>query len=348
MPGVRAYLGAVVLAAVLMAASSASSQRAKAPAPLRHVFVIMLENHSQGAVVGNPNAPYITHLAHTYARAAGYLGVTHPSQPNYVSLFSGSNWWLNSDSPSNRYNHTNLVDQLQAHRLTWTAYMESMPKAGFLGSYWPSASKSLYVNRHNPFILFRDVRRSSSRRSHIKPYTRFARDMGRRSVPNLVWISPNLCHDMHGLHGPPCPYGYRNPADDSLKRKADAFVRHAVRTIMLSPAWKQPSVILILSDESTESGADNAAGGHVSAAACCDSPVLPPGYPWPKWTGGPLGGGSAVAVIVANRGKRHFVNSVKYNHFSVLATIEHAWGLGYLGYAADRRQVPRLDVFLRR
>jgi hypothetical protein len=341
----RARLAFLALLVLLATVAAAGSQGAR-PAPLRHVFLIMLENHSQGAVVGNPNAPFITRLARTYGRAAGYLGVTHPSQPNYVALFSGSNWWLNSDSPANRYNHTNLVDQLEAHHFTWAAYMESMPKTGYLGPVYPP-NTGLYVNRHNPFILFRDVRRSATRRWHIKPYTQFARDMRKRNVPNFVWISPNLCHDMHGTHGPPCPKGYNNPADNSLKRNADAFVLRAVRTIMASPAWKQPSVIFILSDESTENG-NPVNGGYISAAACCDSPVLPAGSPWPQWTGGPLGGGSAVAVIVANRGKRHYVNHTKYNHYSVLATIEHAWGLGYLVYAADSRQVPRMDVFLRR
>ena len=36
------------------------------------------------------------------------------------------------------------------------------------------------------------------------------------------------------------------------------------------------------------------------------------------------------------------------DHYSVLATIERAWGLGYLGYAADRREVPVMDTFLTR
>lgn len=338
----RLRIAAALLAALLLAGAAASSNRSRAG--LQHVFVIMLENHSQGAVVGNPNAPFITGLAHRYARGAGYLGVTHPSQPNYIALFSGSNWWLNSDSPNNRYNHTNLVDQLEAKHLSWAAYMESMPKAGYLGPSYPP-STGVYVNRHNPFILFRDIRRSFVRRRLIKPYGRFAADM-RRNVPNFVWISPNLCHDMHG-GPPPCPKGYNNAADNSLKRKADAFVKRAVKTIMASPAWKEPSVIFILSDESTETGLNPVTAGYASAAACCDSPVLPPGSPWPAWTGGPLGGGSAVAVIVANQGKRHYSNQVKYNHYSVLATIEHEWGLGYLGYASDRPQVPLMTVFLR-
>src|ERR1700675_536848 len=94
---------------------------------LKHIFVIMLENHSQASVIGDPNAPYITQLAHSNATAAQYYGVTHPSMPNYVASISGSNWFVNDDTPARRYAHTNLVDQLEANGLTWGAYMESMP-----------------------------------------------------------------------------------------------------------------------------------------------------------------------------------------------------------------------------
>jgi hypothetical protein len=60
---------------------------------VKHVFLIVLENHSEQSVIGAPNAPFITSLAHEYAPAASYYGVTHPSEPNYVALISGSNWW---------------------------------------------------------------------------------------------------------------------------------------------------------------------------------------------------------------------------------------------------------------
>ena len=61
---------------------------------------------------------------HQLARAArtrsptNYYGVTHPSEPNYVAAISGSNWFINNDNPSNRFNHTNIVDQLEAKQLT--------------------------------------------------------------------------------------------------------------------------------------------------------------------------------------------------------------------------------------
>jgi hypothetical protein len=81
---------------------------------------------------------------------------------------------------------------------------------------------------------------------------------------------------------------------------------------------------IFVTDETTETG-NVATGGYKDATACCDAPVLPEGAPLANgaaWQGGPYGGGSAVAIVVANRGKRHFSNRVPYNHYSLLATIE--------------------------
>ncbi|MBA3717130.1 MAG: hypothetical protein H0W87_02730 [Actinobacteria bacterium] len=350
----RAVAAAALLVAVLAVAAARPS--GSGPTRLEHIFVIMLENHSDESVVGDVNAPFITRLARRYGHAARYYGVTHTSLPNYIALTSGSNWWVNDDAPSHRFPHRNLIDQLEAKHLSWVAYMESMPKTGYLGPYYPSHKVSVYVARHNPFILYPRIRKHRERRSHIKPYTFFAADMRKETVPNLVWISPNICHDMHGGvtvryrkgDGSPCPSGYDNPADASLKRKADAFVKAAVRTIMRSPAWSEPSAIFILSDETTETGRAST-GGYKDATGCCDSPyfagkaVLSSGL---VWNGGMYGGGSAVGVIVSNVGKRHFVSKRAFNHYSTLATIEKNWDLGYLAYAADRAQVPALDVFL--
>jgi hypothetical protein len=356
---VRRVLTAAAVAVLAVTALAGGS--ASAPSPrLEHVFVIMLENHSDASVIGDPHAPFITSLARRYGHAAGFHGVTHTSLPNYIALTSGSNWWINNDNPLNRFPHRNLVDQLEEHGLTWVAYMESMPKTSYLGSFWPNFKTGIYVNRHNPFILYPAIRRHRERRRHIKPFTFFAAQMRREDVPNLVWISPNLCHDMHGgvtVHltngdGSPCPFAKQpgDSNDEALKRKADAFVRSAVRTIMGSPAWREPSAIFILTDETTDTGRVST-GGYKDATGCCDSPVLSAGSTLAngaKWKGGTYGGGSAVGIVVANVGPRHFVSKRGFNHYSVLATIEENWDLGYLGYAADRAQVPLMDAFLRR
>ena len=149
----------VSLVGVLVAPSAANtlaSSDSSANNRLEHIFVIMLENHSQSSVIDNANAPYITSLAHTYAMASHYYGVTHPSLPNYVAAISGSNWFTNDDQPSNRFDHRNLVDQLEAHHISWGAYMDTLPSVGFTGNQYP-ANAALYVNKHNPFVLFNDI-----------------------------------------------------------------------------------------------------------------------------------------------------------------------------------------------
>jgi hypothetical protein len=347
-----------------------ASAQTIAPA-VKHIFVIMLENHSQSSVIGDVNAPYITNLAHTTAMATNYFGVTHPSMPNYVAAISGSNWFVNDDNPANRFDHTNLVDQLEANRLTWGAYMESMPSAGYLNDFWPSSSQQLYASKHNPFVLFNDIRSNPARLAHDKPYTALAGDLAKeQTTPNFVWITPNQCHDMHGgvftavapdgSDGTPCPFGSaKDDANDAaLKQKADAFVRGAVTTIEASPAWKGGSAaIFILTDENDFTG-NAATDGWESAAGCCDSPILPAGFQFlgsnglpdgKTWAGGMYGGGLIPAIVVTNKGKTGgYVNDTPFNHYSLLATIEQAWRLGYLGNASDRAQVPTMADFLTR
>src|SRR5436309_2377444 len=135
---------------------SGGVKRSHAVGHLKHVFVIVLENHSKAGVIGDPNTPQITALADHFGVAGQYFGVTHPSEPNYVAMIAGDNFGINNDSPSNRFDATNLVDQLQARGYTWGAYMESMPTAGYLGDFWPSSSDPLYASKHNPFVLFND------------------------------------------------------------------------------------------------------------------------------------------------------------------------------------------------
>jgi phosphatidylinositol-3-phosphatase len=381
--------GAVVLAAIVVAAIAASGGSAKRAwhhephgPKLNHVFVIVLENHSQGSVIGDPAAPYITSLAHTYGMASNYYGVTHPSEPNYVAAISGSNWFVNDDNPNNRFDHTNLVDQLEQHHKTWAAYMESMPSAGYLGNNYPDAAAlppsgaQLYVSKHNPFVLFNDIRTDPTRLANVKPYSDFASDLAGNHVADFVWISPNQCHDMHGgvnVHvaadgsdGTPCPFNNTagDANDQSLKAKADAFTQSAVQTIMSSKAWSEGhSAIFVISDENDFVSANGPINdGWESAAGCCDSPLLPNGYQFLNSSGIPdghvwscpfganpactYGGGLVPAIIVTNKGPRGLTSNAPYNHYSLLRTIEQNWRLGYLENAADETQVHSMSEFL--
>ncbi|HEX8095771.1 alkaline phosphatase family protein [Jatrophihabitans sp.] len=316
---------------------------------LDRIFVIMLENHSQSSVIDDPNAPYLTSLAHTYAMADHYYGVTHPSMPNYLAAIAGDNFGIQDDNDQNIVNldRRNLVDQLQAHHIRWDAYFDTLP-ANKLARFGPEVggvSVPLYAKKHNPFVLFDDVKNSPARMSHIRDYSRLGADLNSKAAPRFVWISPNQCNDMHGgvyvaVPGhpeAPCPYGSaKDDANDAaLKHKADMFVRGAVRTIMSSKAWTKRSAIVIVTDENDFTG-NAETGGWESAAGCCDSPYVEAGDPRVSatWPGGTYGGGLIPAIIVT-AGARHVVDHTPYNHYSLLTAIEDNWHLGHLGHAGD-------------
>jgi hypothetical protein len=326
---------------------------------VKHVFVIMLENHSAASVIGDKHNPYITSLAQHYASASKYYGVTHPSLPNYVALISGSNWFVNNDDENNRFSHTNLVDQLEAAQKTWAGYMEALPRNNKLIDFWPNSNTKLYASKHNPFVLFDNIRKDQARLTHVKPYTDLAADLeNEKTTPNFALIVPDQCNDMHGgvtTYVPghpetPCPYGTDNDKG-GLKEKADTFVKSAITQIMSSMAWKHTkSVIFIIADEGDENNKPAPNGGGDSPDGCCDSPIVPRGAPGIKsdWPGGIYGGGLVPAIVIVSKGgKSHgYMSSTSYNHYSLLATIESIWHLGLLGYASDTVQVKPMTEFL--
>lgn len=353
-----AGVGFVAAAAlsITIAGAGASPLPGHHPGPpsrpaLDHIFVIMLENHSQSSVIGDPNAPYITSLASSYSTADHYYGVTHPSMPNYIASIAGDNFGIQDDNDQNVVNldRTNLVDQLEAHHVSWDAYMDTLP-ANKLDRFGPTvngAQISLYAKKHNPFVLFDDVKNNAERMSSIRDYSALATDLNGHQAPQFVWITPNQCNDMHGgVSVPvaghpetPCPYGStKDDANDAaLKQKADTFVHGAVNTITHSRAWTRNSAIVIVTDEDDYTG-NSETGGWESPAGCCDSPYVPAGDPRVSaaWPGGTYGGGLIPAIVVTGAGPRHLVDHTPYNHYSLLTTIEDNWHLGHLGHAGDR------------
>lgn len=318
---------------------------------LDHIFVIMLENHSRSSVIDDPNAPFITDIAHRYGMADRYFGVTHPSMPNYLATISGENFGIHDDEDENVVNldRPNLVDQLEAHGRTWGAYMETLPadKTARFGPTLPDgAVVQLYAKKHNPFVLFDDVVSNPDRMARVKDYSTLGADLNSARPPDFVWISPNQCNDMHGgvnvaVPGhpeTPCPFGQAKDDvnDAALKHKADEFVRDAVETITSSRAWRGNSAIFVVTDENDFTGNEET-GGWESADGCCDSPYVPKGdrRVSADWPGGTYGGGLIPAVVVTTHGPRGLVSHTPYNHYSLLRTIEDSWGLGHLGHAGD-------------
>ena len=194
---------------------------------MNHVFVIMMENTSYNDLLSpsNPNTTFIQHLAATNGLATNYFGVTHVSLPNYIAATSGQTWGSNSDDIAQAplFNHQNLVDQLEAADVSWKAYMESCPSPV---TWWTQTPDGLYVRKHDPFLMYPDVYNNPARADNVVPLTQLGTDLSTGKVPQFVWITPNICNDMHG-GAPTCPFpsSPTDPIQAALYKDGDTFLR---------------------------------------------------------------------------------------------------------------------------
>src|SRR5918911_1277219 len=94
-----------------------------------HVVVVMEENHAYSEIIGSSQAPYINSLAAQGALMINSFALTHPSEPNYVELFSGANQGITGDGVDNpgSLSTPNLGQELLAKGLSWGAYIEDYP-----------------------------------------------------------------------------------------------------------------------------------------------------------------------------------------------------------------------------
>ncbi len=156
------------------------------------VIVVLLENEEQSAVLGSAAAPYFNGLARRYGTMTQSYAIGHPSLPNYLALTSGSTQRIESDCTECRVSARNIVDQLEAARISWKAYLEDLPSPCFLG-----AAHDGYAKKHNPFAYYADIVGSPGRCSHLVGFEQLRHDLRTGSMPTYVWITPNLCDDGH-------------------------------------------------------------------------------------------------------------------------------------------------------
>ena len=152
-----------------------------------HVIVVVFENHAYSQVIGSSSAPYINSLKTGGANLSQSFGETHPSQPNYYALFSGSTQGITDDScvTPGFSSAPNLASELIAAGKTWASYNESLPSQGST-----TCSSGKYARKHNPWIGFSNVPTSSA-----KTFAQFPTDY--TTLPQVSFVVPNLCSDMH-------------------------------------------------------------------------------------------------------------------------------------------------------
>src|SRR5690242_10517681 len=121
------------------------------PPRFDHVVVVIDENHSYSAVVGSSSAPYINNtLIAGGALFTNSVAITHPSQPNYLALFSGSTQGVVDDTcppPGSPYTTPNLGAALLANGFTFAGYSEDLPAVGST-----VCNNLQYWRKHNPWV----------------------------------------------------------------------------------------------------------------------------------------------------------------------------------------------------
>jgi phosphatidylinositol-3-phosphatase len=160
--------------------------------PPAHIAVILMENEEYSDVIGSPSAPYINRLARRYALARGMYAISHPSLPNYVALTGGSTFGISSDCTDCTVTGTSIVDQLAGAGISWRAYMEGLLRPCYTGAF-----AGEYAKKHDPFVYYTRVTGNPAACANVVPLGRLALDERAHTLPRFIWITPNLCHDMH-------------------------------------------------------------------------------------------------------------------------------------------------------
>jgi len=202
-----------------------------------HVVVAMFENHGFNQVIGSASASYLNRLAGEGALLTDAHGITHPSQPDYIALFSGSTHGVTNDScPHDFSGADNLGSQLVGAGLTFTGYSEGLPGQGFRGC----TGGDRYARKHSPWVDFTALPASAN-----LPFTEFPQDFA--TLPTVSFVIPNLCDDMHD-----CSVSI---GDAWLQAHLDQYVQWAM---------SHNSLLIVTWDEDEGSNPANG-GGHIPA-----------------------------------------------------------------------------------
>jgi acid phosphatase len=155
----------------------------------RHVVVVVEENRAYQQIIGDPQAPYLNSLSAQGARFTAFEAETHPSQPNYLALFSGSTQGVSDDDcPDHAFSAPNLGSELIAAGEGFTGYSESLPAVGST-----ACDTGEYARRHVPWADFSNLPASAN-----QPFTAFPRTpAGWAALPAVSFVIPNVEHDMH-------------------------------------------------------------------------------------------------------------------------------------------------------
>jgi phosphatidylinositol-3-phosphatase len=344
---------AIAFAGASLVPGAALAQNRRGAPPIRHVFVIVLENTGFDTTFHEGSrAPYLADsLPARGALLRQYYGIGHVSLDNYIAMISGlaptretqidcPRFIEFTDTAKARDGQPSgsgcvyperiqtVANQLEAKRFTWKAYMEDMganparesatcghPIIGYIDSTQRATPDDQYAAKHNPFVYFHSIIDHPACHANVVELSALEKNLQSvQATANYTFISPNLCHDGHDH---PC----RNGELGGLE-SANTFLETWVPRITSSPAFRD-GLLIITFDEAPS----------IDASSCC-SEATGPNTLRPGING--LGGGRVGAVMISPFIKPGTMSDAPYNHYAFLKSVEDIFGLSYLGYASQK------------
>jgi acid phosphatase len=268
---------------------------------IKHVVLIMEENHSYNAIIGvGTGAPYINSLARSCGIATAYHNITHPSLPNYIAITSATTltglgaFESDCDPGGACLSHSqNLFSQLGPSG--WKAYDESMP------SPCDATDADPYAARHNPALYYTDIPANTCSANDLPLGTLSSSPFlnafsSESTAPKLTVVTPNLNHDMH----------------NGTVAQGDSWLRSWLTMFTATTVYKSgDTVVFIIWDEGGE------VGSYAAGEECANSADVSCHVP---------------ALVVAPSVKAVSV-STPFTHYSFVRTVEDIFGLPPIGQA---------------
>lgn len=217
---------------------------------IKHVVVVIDENTNFADAYNSSNMPWMTQQVNTVgALGTLYYANSHPSIPNYFELVTGQiPTYDDSQTPSSfPVSADNIVRELIASGLTWKAYCESIPYAGYLGG-----DTGEYMVRHCIFPYLTDVQDNPSQAQNVVPFIQFAADLKNGQLPSFSFVVPNSCDNAHDCIIP----GSSIP---------DQWLQTNIGPLFNSPTFYQDTLLIFLFDESNDD--TTYGGGKIEWAA---------------------------------------------------------------------------------